>query len=148
MRRCKIDHPSTGLQKSLTGCFAISIPASKFISIRCASRVNHSQPFIVNTVYFSESIRREFCSTSYGGTLYTEHIPLKLSEIKDIPSPDNLYILLSALDGFSTLYARIGFFNVEECMICINKQGKARVWVSDDLSRITPDAVEILFHGT
>lgn len=72
-----------------------------------------SQPNIVNTTYFVENLKREFCSTIYAGTLYTERIPLKLSEIKDIPYPDNLYILMSALEGFSVIYNKIGFFVVQ-----------------------------------
>lgn len=38
-----------------------------------------NQPCVVNTIYFSEETHREFCSSSYGGTVFTEHIPLKLS---------------------------------------------------------------------
>jgi hypothetical protein len=106
-----------------------------------------SQPCVVNTVYFAEETRREFCTSSYAGTLFTEHIPLKLSEIKDIPWPDNLYILSASLEGFSQLYTKIGYFPIQEYMICINKQGKARVWVSDDLSKITPDEVEVIYQG-
>lgn len=32
-------------------------------------------------------------------------------------------------------------------MICINKQGKARVWVSEDLSKLTPDQEEVPYQG-
>jgi hypothetical protein len=107
-----------------------------------------SQPNIVNTTYFLESLKREFCSTIYAGTLYTERIPLKLSEIKDIPWPDNLYILISALDGFSLIYNKIGYFVVQEYMICINNQGKAKVWINDDLSKNYPDPCDVDDEGS
>lgn len=33
-------------------------------------------------------------------------------------------------------------------MICINKQGKARVWFSENLSKITPDEDEAPQQGS
>jgi hypothetical protein len=45
--------------------------------------------------------------------LYTERIPLKLSDIKDIPYPDNLYVLLASLDGFDRIVQKAGFFEIQ-----------------------------------
>ena len=66
---------------------------------------------------------------------------MKLSDIKDIPYPDNLYVLLSSLDGFDRIVQKTGYFEIEEYMICINKQGEVKVWINDNLSRNYPDVV-------
>ena len=99
------------------------------------------QEYVVNTCYFIENHRKEFCSTHYRAILYTERIPIKLSEIKDIPYPDNLYILYASLEGFHTVYHKTGFFEIQEHMVCINKQGKVKVWINDNLSRQFPESI-------
>lgn len=60
-------------------------------------------------------------------------------EIEDIPYPDSLYVMLSALDGFSKIVGKVGYFDVHENMIGINKQGEVKVWLNDDLSQNYPD---------
>lgn len=37
-------------------------------------------------------------------SIYVEHIHLRLSEINDIPYPDNLYMLMEALEGYGVIY--------------------------------------------
>jgi hypothetical protein len=107
-----------------------------------------TQEFVVNTIYFVENNRKEFCSTHYGAFLYTERIPIKLSDIKDIPYPDNLYILQASLEGFHTVYHKTGFFEIQEHMVCINRQGKVKIWINDNLSKKYPESIYTQTDGT
>jgi hypothetical protein len=55
---------------------------------------------IVNAKYLNYEQGREICGSSFRARVFIEHIPVRLSDIQDIPYPENLYVLLSALDGF------------------------------------------------
>lgn len=70
--------------------------------------------------------------------MYVEHIPVRLSDIQDIPFPENLYLLYSALDGFEKLYRTIGYFHISEELICMDKDGQVKVWLNPDLSKCHP----------
>lgn len=59
---------------------------------------------------------------------------MRLSDIQDIPFPENLYLLFSALDGFEKLYQIVGYFKVVEDIICMDKDGRVKVWLNSDLS--------------
>ena len=94
---------------------------------------------MVRTLHLSQQTTRDLCSVNYFVKVYTERIPIKLAEIEDIPYPDNLYVLLSCLDGFGRIVEYMGCFNVSENMIGVNTQGEVKVWVNDNLSLIRPD---------
>ena len=66
--------------------------------------------------------------------VFLQHIPVRLNAISDIPSQELFYILKCSLLGFHKLYKYIGYFEVKEDMICIDAEGKVRVWMSSDLS--------------
>ena len=100
-----------------------------------------SQDHVVRTLHFVDCSKSEFCATSYSAKVYIERIPIKLSDIKDIPYPDNLYVLLAALDGFDRIVQKAGFFEIQEYMICVNRQGEIKVWINDNLSRNYPDSM-------
>lgn len=36
--------------------------------------------------------------------IYIEHIKIRISEISDIPYPDNLYVLMESLEGYNKIY--------------------------------------------
>ena len=76
----------------------------------------------------------EFCSRRYTARVYIEHIHARLSEIFDIPFPENLYVLREALEGYNQIYDHSKFFYIEENQICVDPQGKVKVWVNGDLS--------------
>lgn len=42
----------------------------------------------------------EICATRHISLVYIEHIPSRLSDITDIPFPENLYVLKATLKGF------------------------------------------------
>jgi vacuolar-type H+-ATPase subunit C/Vma6 len=67
-------------------------------------------------------------------SIYVEHIHLRLSEINDIPYPDNLYMLMEALEGYGVIYEHSKYFLVEENQICVDEEGAVKVWVNSDLS--------------
>ena len=98
-----------------------------------------SQDHVVRTLHMVEENPGELCSTTYYVRLYTERIPMRLVEIQDIPFPDNMYVMMAALDGFSKMAARVGAFEVHENMVGINKQGEVKIWLNDDLSKNFPE---------
>jgi hypothetical protein len=71
--------------------------------------------------------------------IYIEHIYTRLSDIKDIPHPDNLYVILSMLEGYQKLYENLHYFKIEEDQVCIDMEGIVKVWVNSDLSKNYPE---------
>jgi hypothetical protein len=66
--------------------------------------------------------------------VYVEHIRIRISEISDIPYPDNLYVLMEALDGFGKIHKHSKYFLIEESQICVDEYGNVKIWVNSDLS--------------
>ena len=66
--------------------------------------------------------------------MYIEHITHRLSEITDIPYPDNLYLLMEALEGYARIYKHSKYFRIEEGQVCVDVEGNIKVWVNTDLS--------------
>ena len=59
---------------------------------------------------------------------------IRLSEISDIPYPENLYVLMESLEGFKQIFKYSNFFQIEENQICVDEHGNVKVWVNEDLS--------------
>lgn len=49
-----------------------------------------------------------------------EKIPLRMSNIQDIPYPDVLHLLDACIRGYRQLSNKVGFFNVDEDQIGVN----------------------------
>jgi hypothetical protein len=94
----------------------------------------HRQSNVVNTRFISLSNHEEICSHSYMAKIYVEHVRVRISEISDIPFPDNLYVLMEALEGFSKIYEHSKYFEIEESQICVDEAGNVKVWINADLS--------------
>ena len=81
-----------------------------------------------------EGNREGFCSNHYSANVYIEHVLTRLSEIRDIPCPDNLYVLMEALEGYAKVYEHSKYFLIEENQICVDEGGNIKIWVNPDLS--------------
>lgn len=44
-------------------------------------------------------------------------------------------MLQASLEGFQKLYKNVGYFTVSEDLICIDRDGKVKVWFNPDLSK-------------
>lgn len=97
------------------------------------------EDYIVNTVHYINKSAKDFCSNTYCADVYIEHIPVRLSDITDIPYPENIYILRNCLLGFKQLYNIIGYFKPTEELVCIDKYGEVKVWMNPDLSKNYPN---------
>jgi hypothetical protein len=42
---------------------------------------------IVNSKFLNYELNREMCSANYRARIYLEHIPVRMSDIRDIPVP-------------------------------------------------------------
>ena len=107
-----------------------------------------NNPYIVSTKHFLDNSVEDFCSTSYRVALFIEYIPLRLSNIKDIPYPDSLHLIETCLRGFALLYEKGGYFRVEENLIGINGFGEAKVWINADFSKSEPEIQPAEYVGT
>ena len=67
---------------------------------------------MVNTRYLVQKNNPDFCSHTFMARVYIEHIFTRLSEIKDIPYPDNLYVLMESLEGYSKIYEYSKYFSI------------------------------------
>jgi len=97
-----------------------------------------TSPYIYPVKEFVNRTNSSLCSTTYKGLLYMESVDLRLKDINDIPSSDQLYLLGSTLEGFQYLYQKVGFFDICEEMIFITSLGKVRVWLNPNLSKMEP----------
>ena len=52
------------------------------------------------------------CSKSYAGNIYTEHIPIRLSNIVQLPFPDVLHFYNQSFNGLGRLSKQLGHFRV------------------------------------
>lgn len=50
-------------------------------------------------------------------------------------------MLRLALLGFEKLYQKVGYFEVKEDLVCIDKEGTVRVWMNSDLSKNYPEGI-------
>lgn len=78
------------------------------------------------------------CSKTYSAKVYVEFIKTRLSDITDIPFPENLYVGLSMLEGYNKLYENISYFHIEENQVCVDMDGHVKVWINADLSKNYP----------
>lgn len=97
----------------------------------------HNRDNVVASKFFTEEKRAEICSTFYQGHMFTERIPLRLNEIKDIPFPDSLHLVNASLLGFRELFDKIGSFSVTDHLIGVNSEAKVKVWVNSDFGKPT-----------
>jgi hypothetical protein len=75
---------------------------------------------VVNTKYIVEDSKQELCSHYYHARIFIEHIKIRLSEISDIPYPDNLYVLMESLEGYNKIYEHSKYFTVDENQVCVD----------------------------
>jgi hypothetical protein len=100
----------------------------------------HNQQNVVNTRYMVLRSEQQFCGHTYSARVYIEHVFSRLSEIKDIPFPDNLFLLMETLEGYGRIYLYSKYFLIEESQICIDADGSIKVWVNPDLSKNYPNS--------
>ena len=61
-----------------------------------------------------------------------ERIPLRLSNVTEIPFPDILHLHSQALKGFDLLQKEAGPFYVDEDHFGIRKDGVVKVWCNKE----------------
>lgn len=66
----------------------------------------------------------------YVAKIFVEKIPLRLSNVTDIPYPDVLHLYDVCINGFRQLSETVGFFSVDEDYIGVNEHGHVRVWLN------------------
>ena len=75
----------------------------------------------------------------YSGLLYVEKVDLRLKEINDIPFGDLVCMYRATLVGFKMLYERVGYFDIVEEMVFIDRRGAVKVWINANLSKNYPN---------
>ena len=112
---------------------------AQFAHLKQVFELRFEKDYLVASKFFKESNTSEICSTFYQGHVFTERIPLRLNEIKDLPYPDTLHLLNACLRGFKELYLKVGSFTVSEHMIGINYDAKVKVWANSDFGKANHD---------
>jgi len=93
---------------------------------------------LVNGFHYEALKNKGICSNVRGAIVYVQHIPIRLTDITDIPLPDSLYMVKCSLLGFKKLFEKLGYFNAIEEHIGIDREGHVRVWLNADFSRNHP----------
>lgn len=96
-------------------------------------QLRKTNPYLVNAVFVKDSTVEDICARFYQLTLYIEYIPVRLSDVSDIPYPDALHLIESCLRGFAVLYKKGGYFKIEEDLVGFNSSGKTKVWINSQL---------------
>jgi hypothetical protein len=81
------------------------------------------------------------CSTFYKGSIYLERIPVRLSQINEIPFPDVLHLYHQAFRGFAKLFDKVGYFEPTESLIGVNQQGIVKIWLNENLAKSYPETL-------
>ena len=102
----------------------------------------NSFPELVSIKYLNEEHSKQLCAFTYHIKVYIERIPLRLSNITDIPFPENLFLLKEALKGLKILYEKVGGFRISEDMFCMSDEGIVKVWLNPDLSKNFTDTFD------
>ncbi len=76
-----------------------------------------SDDYLVNTRFITSENIFAFCKYGKMARVYTERIPLRLSDLGCIEESDYLFLLINALKGFQKLYSIIGYFKTSEEMV-------------------------------
>jgi hypothetical protein len=76
----------------------------------------------------------DFCSNHKNVTVFTEYIPFRLIDCRNLTHEQGLYVLSESLLGFHELFSRLGPFRVEDTMIGFNKDGLVKVWHNPDFA--------------
>ena len=83
------------------------------------------------------------------GNIFVEQIPLRLSNMEDIPYPDSLHLYDATIHGFEQLAAVAMPFRIDEDQIGVNGKGQVKVWCntafenSQILGQMCPEAVMV-----
>ena len=78
------------------------------------------------------------CTNMWKGLLYVDKVDIRLKEIRDIPFVDQLYLIEACLQGFKVLYEQVGYFDIVEEMIFVNRKGEVKVWLHPNLAKNQP----------
>ena len=78
------------------------------------------------------------CSSSYSGNVYTEWIPITLSNIVHFPFPDVLHVYKQSFEGADSLSNVKGCFTVNEDMIGVNTDNVVKIYHCSDFSQVQP----------
>ncbi len=97
-------------------------------------------PVLVAGEYLRTEQDKEMCSSDYQGDLYTERIPVRLSNITEVPYPSSMHIYSHALSGFEELYRKEGPFAVSQEHIGINNHSVVKVWMNHNYSKSYPNS--------
>lgn len=62
--------------------------------------------------------------------ILVERIPIRFSNVKDIPFPDILHVYEATINGFSELQKYAGNFHIDEDQIGVNDNGNVKVWLN------------------
>jgi hypothetical protein len=62
--------------------------------------------------------------------VFTESIPIRATDLNNLPLKESIYMLTEAIRGFDDCYSKVGAFEVTEDMIGLNKNGHVKVWLN------------------
>ena len=60
----------------------------------------------------------------------TEHIPVRVHQLRQLSLPESVYLLSESIRGFDDCHSKVGHFLITDQMIGLNKNGHVRVWLN------------------
>ena len=71
--------------------------------------------------------------------VYTEHIWLRMSQFTELPFLESLYLLKACLEGFRSIWRRVGVVEVREDVVGVNEEGRVKVWMHSNFAQAIPE---------
>jgi hypothetical protein len=97
-------------------------------------RYNTPKP-IVKVYRADYETNSDFCSNYKNILVFTEYIPYRLIDTRNLSHEQGLYVLSESLLGFHELFSHLGAFPVDHTLIGFNKDGQVRVWLTANFAR-------------
>ena len=68
---------------------------------------------IVDVLHYCQKTEPELCRASHKADVYIQHMPVRLTNLNEIPFSDAIYVFSSALSGLASLYDQKGYFELK-----------------------------------
>lgn len=94
---------------------------------------------LVRVIQVQKQDSKYLCSGMDFLRVRTERIPVRLSELKNVPLNESLYILQEALIGFKTICEKAGPVRITNELVCFDTEGRVKVWLNEHLAKNTPE---------
>lgn len=102
---------------------------------------------LVQVYQVEREVARHICQGVERLRVKTERIPVRLSEVSNLPASEGLYILHEALIGYKVIYEHDGGININDDMVGFTPEGRVKVWLNENFAKNLPEPESQILRG-